>query len=124
MNKKHLILFFFVCAQFTPPVSAFAEILPQKDLGLSQNFGAIPVGASTSLHWNLRAKEADLQIQSISVNGEGFTLDTDCPVVLPAMQKCKVGLIFTPNHQGPHQALLVVDLFSDRFIIQALGEGQ
>ncbi len=112
---SHFIAVLFTMMSF--PVFA-------KDTGLAQNFGAIPVGNSSSLHWNLRAKDADLQIQSITLEGDGFTLDTDCPATLPAKQKCKVGIIFAPTHQGPHQGLLIVDLYTDRFIIQASGEGQ
>lgn len=103
---------------------AMAQVRVQKDISLSQKFGEIAVGDSAALHWNLRAKDVDLQIQSITLQGEGFILDTDCPEILPAKQKCKVGIIFAPQRPGPHQSLLVVDLFADRFVIQALGEGK
>ncbi|MDG0818268.1 hypothetical protein [Bdellovibrio svalbardensis] len=107
--------------------ATFAQQNPveaQKDINLTQNFGVVPVGTSTSLHWNLRAKELDLQIQSISLQGNGFILDSDCPEILPAKQKCKVGITFAPEQTGPHQAQLIVDLYSERFIFNLQGEGK
>lgn len=128
-NALALVLIsFFMTAVTQTEASAYSPqaTLPieiQKDIGLAHNFGAVAVGTSTNIHWNLRAKEADLEIQSIHLEGADFTLQSECPAVLPALQKCAVGVTYSPSQVGSHKGLLVIDLYSDRFIIQIQGEG-
>ncbi|QDK37617.1 hypothetical protein [Bdellovibrio sp. NC01] len=116
---KYVAVFFLVliCSNVN------AQVLAQKDVHFSANFGKVKIGESARVHWNLRAKDFDLAIQSIDVSGLAFKLETDCPVTLPAQQRCAVGAVFTPSTEGVQQGQLVVDLYTEKFVIDLAGEG-
>ena len=111
-----LISLLFCCTS-----GAGAQI--QKDVHFSANFGKVKIGESVRVHWNLRAKDFDLAIQSILVAGTDFKLETDCPMTLPALQRCAVGAVFSPTAEGIVEGQLVVDLYTEKFVIDLSGEG-
>jgi hypothetical protein len=111
------------------PLSALAwqssnePIQPPKQYRLSYDFGAVQINSPKETHWNLKAKNSALMIKSISVLGENFKLNTNCPSELPALEKCTVGIVFTPTTEGPHQGTLLIDLYSEIFTVEATGQG-
>lgn len=96
---------------------------PPKQYHLSYDFSSVQINSSKETHWNLKAKNTPLMIKSISVQGDDFELNTNCPNELPALEKCSVGIIFTPTSTGLHQGTLVIDLYSEQFIVEATGQG-
>lgn len=98
-------------------------IKPPKEYHLAHNFGVVQINNSQETHWNLKAKNDTLLIKSITVSGEDFKLNTNCPNELPALEKCTVGVIFTPITEGPHQGTVIVDLYSEMFIFELTGQG-
>ena len=83
---------------------------PPKQYRLSHDFGGVQINTSKETHWNLKAKNSTLLIKSISIQGEDFKLNTNCPNELPALEKCSVGIIFTPTTEGPHQGLSLIHI--------------
>ncbi|MBO9667121.1 MAG: DUF1573 domain-containing protein [Bdellovibrio sp.] len=95
-----------------------------KEYRMAHNFGKVEVGSTVTSHWNLRAKQdQQLHIQKVTLTGDDYTLETNCPEVLPPEQKCTVRAYFTPKQQGLQNGSLVVDLYSEQFIIDMSGEG-
>jgi hypothetical protein len=91
---------------------------------LAHSFGKVEINSTVSSHWNLRAKsDQALHIQKVNINGESYALETNCPEVLSPSEKCTVRAFFTPKHQGLQSGSLVVDLYTEQFIIEMSGEG-
>lgn len=108
---------------FNFSLTAVAQDIPRKDVRFAYDFGKILPGQSLTSHWNLRAKDQDLNIQSISIMGEGYSLQSDCPAVLPALQKCTLTVTFAPTKVQNFKGLLTVDLYTEKFLIDFNGDG-
>lgn len=94
-----------------------------KDIRMSYNFGSAEVGTTKSLQWGLRAKEHGLRFKEISMLGEAFHHRTNCPEELAPLERCAIEVLFKPANKGLHSGLLFIDMDSEKFFIEIVGEG-
>lgn len=113
MFKKSLLLGFLF----------LFSVAHAKDLHFSHDFGEVSAGTAREAHWGFRAKSQDLRIKEITVTGPFYFLQSDCGEVIPAHQRCRVGVRFEPLSAGVHTGRLTIDFYTERFIIDLSGLG-
>lgn len=101
--------------------SAHAEV---REIHWDYNFGTVIVGQSKKLTWALRAKDQDLHIKEILVEGSTYTFKTSCTSPLPPRERCVIEITARPPALGVHTGLLTVDLHGEKFLVKLSVEGQ
>jgi len=113
MSKKCLLLGFLFLFS-----SAHA-----KDLHFIHDFGEVSAGTAKEVHWGFRAKSQEVRVKEITVTGPSYFLQSECGDVIPAHQRCRVGVRFAPLSEGVHTGRLMIDFYTERFIIDLSGLG-
>lgn len=102
---------------------AEAVTAPVKEIHWAVDFGAVNVGQPKKLTWAMRAKDQELAIKDITVQGPAFTFQTSCVSPLPPKERCVIEITALPPTLGTHAGLLTVDLHGEKFLIQLSTEG-
>ena len=94
------------------------SIPPEKKLGLwvtSLNFGSQPLTIKTmnSSIWLANHSQLPIHIQSIYVNGDGFSMTNQCGETLAPKNTCQVQVAFQPETPGDIMANLVIESNAD-----------
>jgi outer membrane autotransporter protein len=95
-----------------------AQALPISLSPASVDFGEVPVGTtSAQLTVTLSNQtESDIEVVSVGVAGNNFSVTNNCPEFLPELSSCSIGLTFTPATPGIQTATLEV-------VVDTCGEG-
>ncbi len=104
-------------------ISAQAQsIQPLKDSVMEYNFGFQRVHSVTYADFVLTASdEQATEIHGLSIQGIDFDLQTNCPRLLPAKNKCTLRVLFRPYSEGRKYGRMIVNLKEDNFIVNLIG---
>ncbi len=96
---------------------------PVEDTFLSYDFGAVWVNTPRSIVYSITAGDTESRFREILYSGAAYRVITNCPVILPPKQVCDVRITFAPMFPGLHTGRVVMDLYTQRFIVDLWGQG-
>ena len=119
---------FIALASLMLSITAVAEsihpqsIQPLKDSVMEYNFGFQRVHSMTYADFILTAADNHAtEIHGLSIQGIDFDLQTNCPRLLPAKNKCTLRVLFRPYTEGRKYGRMIVNLKEDNFIVNLIG---
>lgn len=94
-----------------------------EDTYLRYDFGLVPINFPRSVVYTITAGEVESRVREIVYSGASYYVRTNCPLILSPKQACDVRIDFNPHFPGLLVGRVIVDLYTQRFIIDLWGQG-
>lgn len=94
-----------------------------EDTYLMYDFGTVWTYTTRSIIYSITAGDTEARFREIIYSGAAYRVTSNCPVILPPKQACDVRITFSPSFAGLYTGRVVMDLYTQRFIVDLRGTG-